>query len=156
MYVHILRLHFCFLFRLHHLKKWIIHTSLFICLYYRQQHFSQVWYIKIEFKNCMHEVGISIMIWTFAVYWYSTLVSFVSFLWWSDIKPADDVSHNWFDAQNQCLNHGLTIEKDKSDKPYWTGVYRRLTPWINILGQYLLHFFLFPLSSVNTFISYYI
>eukprot|EP00105_Crassostrea_gigas_P038717 XP_019922865.1 PREDICTED: uncharacterized protein LOC105328445 [Crassostrea gigas] len=54
----------------------------------------------------------------------------------TEIKPAGDVSHSWFDAQNQCLGQGLTIEKDKSDQPYWTGVYRRRTPWINILGCY--------------------
>lgn len=54
----------------------------------------------------------------------------------TDIKPSADFSHNWFDAQNQCLNHGLTTKKDKSSQPYWTGVYRRLTPWINILGCY--------------------
>lgn len=87
-----------------------------------------------------------------SLFWYSTLMNFVSFLLWSDSKPAGDVSHSWFDAQKQCLHHGLTIEKDKSDQPYWTGVYRRLTPWINILGHYLL-FSLF-LSSVN--ISFYI
>ncbi|XP_065944798.1 uncharacterized protein [Magallana gigas] len=52
------------------------------------------------------------------------------------IKPAGDVSYSWFDAQRQCLGRGLTTEKDKSDQPYWTGVYRRLTPWINILGCY--------------------
>lgn len=84
--------------------------------------------------------------------WYPTLMNFVSFLLWSDSKPAGDVSHSWFDAQRQCLGRGLTTEKDKSDHPYWTGVYRRLTPWINILGHYLL-FSLF-LSSVN--ISFYI
>lgn len=71
------------------------------------------------------------------------------FLFLTDVKPAGEVPHNWFDAQKQCLNHGLTIEKDKSDQPYWTGVYRRLTPWINILGQNLLCFSLFLLSSVN-------
>lgn len=65
------------------------------------------------------------------------------------VKPAGEVPHNWFDAQKQCLNHGLTIEKDKSDQLYWTGVYRRLTPWINILGQNLLCFSLLLLSSVN-------
>lgn len=84
--------------------------------------------------------------------WYPTLMNFVSFLLWSGIKPAGDVSYSWFDAQRQCLGRGLTTEKDKSDQPYWTGVYRRLTPWINILGHYLL-FSLF-LSLVN--ISFYI
>uniref|UniRef100_A0A8W8NMZ7 WSC domain-containing protein n=1 Tax=Magallana gigas TaxID=29159 RepID=A0A8W8NMZ7_MAGGI len=54
----------------------------------------------------------------------------------TDSKPAGDVSHSWFDAQRQCFGWGLTTEKDKSDHPYWTGVYRRLTPWINILGCY--------------------
>lgn len=51
-----------------------------------------------------------------------------------DIKPTGDFSHNWFDAQDHCLGQGLTIDKNKSIQPYWTGVYRRLTPWINILG----------------------
>lgn len=45
-------------------------------------------------------------------------------------------AHSWFDAQNHCLGQGLTIEEDKDDQPYWTGLYRRLTPWIKILGQY--------------------
>lgn len=71
---------------------------------------------------------------------YNYELCFFSFFL-TDVKPADDVSHNWFDAQKQCLGQGLTIEKDKSDKPYWTGVYRRLTPWINMLGQY--SFFLY-------------
>lgn len=52
----------------------------------------------------------------------------------------DDISHNWFYAQNHCLGRGLTIEEDINDQPHWTGVYRRLSPWINILGQYLLVF----------------
>lgn len=46
----------------------------------------------------------------------------------------DDDLKDWFDAQKQCLGPGLTIEKHKSNQPYWTGIYRRLTPWINILG----------------------
>lgn len=45
-------------------------------------------------------------------------------------------AHSWFHAQNHCLGQGLTTEEDKDDQPYWTGVYRRLTPWINILGCY--------------------
>lgn len=53
----------------------------------------------------------------------------------TDIKSTGICSHNWFEAQEHCLGHGLTIEEDKSDQPYWTGVYRRMTPWINILGQ---------------------
>lgn len=87
--------------------------------------------------------------------WYSTLMNFVSFLLWSEIKPAGNVSYSWFDAQKQCLHHGLTIEKDKSDQPYWTGVYRRLTPWINILGQNLL-FFSFSFIIRKHFIVYHI
>ncbi|XP_052693383.1 uncharacterized protein LOC128171646 isoform X2 [Crassostrea angulata] len=54
----------------------------------------------------------------------------------TDINSIDDFPLNWFDAQNHCLSQGLTIEREKSDQPYWTGVYRRLTPWINILGCY--------------------
>ncbi|XP_052693386.1 uncharacterized protein LOC128171648 isoform X2 [Crassostrea angulata] len=54
----------------------------------------------------------------------------------TDIKPTGNFSHNWFDAQDHCLGQGLTIDKDKSIQPYWTGVFRRLTPWINILGCY--------------------
>lgn len=52
----------------------------------------------------------------------------------------DAFSHDWFDAQNHCLGHGLTIERNKSNHPYWTGAYLKLTPWINILGQYLISF----------------
>lgn len=96
--------------------------------------------MRLEFHNDLNICSL---------FWYSTLMNFVSFLLWSDSKPAGDVSHSWFDAQGQCLGMGLTTEKDKSDQPYWTGVYRRLTPWINILGHYLLFF-----SSVN--ISFYI
>lgn len=59
---------------------------------------------------------------------------FISVLFQTDINSTDDFPLNWFDAQNHCLGQGLTIERDKSDQPYWTGVYRRLTPWINILG----------------------
>lgn len=73
---------------------------------------------------------------------YKTEVHFVSFLFKTDIKPTGDFSHNWFDAQDHCLGQGLTIDKGKSIQPYWTGVYRRLTPWINILGQYYLLVFL--------------
>eukprot|EP00105_Crassostrea_gigas_P033959 XP_019918107.1 PREDICTED: uncharacterized protein LOC109617186 [Crassostrea gigas] len=54
----------------------------------------------------------------------------------TDINPIGDFQYSWFDSQNQCLDQGLTIERNKSDPPYWTGVYRRLTPWINILGCY--------------------
>lgn len=81
-------------------------------------------------------------------------MSYVSFLlfFFIDIKSAGDVSHNWFDAQNQCLDHGLTLEGDKSEQPYWTGVYRRLTPWINMLGQY--HLFTCIISEQFHFISY--
>lgn len=46
-----------------------------------------------------------------------------------DVKSTEDFSHNWFDAHDHCLGLGLTIEKTKSNQPYWTGVYRRLTPW---------------------------
>eukprot|EP00105_Crassostrea_gigas_P005969 XP_011419741.1 PREDICTED: uncharacterized protein LOC105322619 [Crassostrea gigas] len=54
----------------------------------------------------------------------------------TDIKPTEDFLYNWFNAQYHCLGRGLTLEKDKSDQPYWTGEYRRRTPWINILGCY--------------------
>lgn len=73
------------------------------------------------------------------------------FLFLTDIHSAGNFVHNWFDAQNQCLNHGLTTEKDKSNQPYWTGLYRRLTPWINILGQYF-----FLLSSDSKHFLFYI
>lgn len=54
----------------------------------------------------------------------------------TDIKPTEIFSHTWFDAQEHCLGQGLSVEGHNSDKPYWTGFYRRLSPWINILGQY--------------------
>uniref|UniRef100_A0A8W8NWV7 WSC domain-containing protein n=1 Tax=Magallana gigas TaxID=29159 RepID=A0A8W8NWV7_MAGGI len=54
----------------------------------------------------------------------------------TDIIPTGDFTHSWFDAQKYCLGQGLTIDRDKSDQPYWTGVYRRLTPWIKTLGCY--------------------
>lgn len=66
-----------------------------------------------------------------------TLSNFVSLLFSADIMSMDDISHDWFDAQNHCSGRGLTIERDINDQPYWTGVYRRLSPWINILGKYL-------------------
>lgn len=47
----------------------------------------------------------------------------------------EDFTHNWFDAQDVCVGNGLTIKREKSGQPYWTGVYRRLTPWIKLLGQ---------------------
>lgn len=78
-----------------------------------------------------------------------TLVHFVSFVFFTDIMTTDDFSHNWFDAQNHCLGQGLTIYKDKSGKPYWTEVYRRLTPWINILGQHHLIVFLMFHSALQ-------
>lgn len=68
-------------------------------------------------------------------------VQFMSCLFWKETKPTREFTNNWFDAQDKCLGHGLTIDIDKSNQPYWTGVYRRLTPWINILGQYLFVFF---------------
>lgn len=54
----------------------------------------------------------------------------------TDIKPLKTFTYNWYEAQNHCLGHGLTIERNKSDQPYWTGLYRRQTPWINMLGCY--------------------
>nr|XP_034321979.1 uncharacterized protein LOC109619625 isoform X2 [Crassostrea gigas] len=54
----------------------------------------------------------------------------------TDINPTGDFQHSWFDAQNRCVGRGLTIERVNSDQPYWTGRYRRVTPWINILGCY--------------------
>lgn len=57
-------------------------------------------------------------------------------LLFTDINLTDNFQHSWFDAQSHCIGQGLTIERHKSDKPYWTGKYRRLTPWINILGCY--------------------
>lgn len=74
------------------------------------------------------------------------------FSFWTDIKPKEDF-YNWYDAQDHCLGRGLTLEKDKSGQPYWTGEYRRRTPWINILGQYQ---FILVLSSVNITIQYYL
>lgn len=71
--------------------------------------------------------------------WLYMLV--VPFQFWIDINPTGDIPRSWFDAQSHCVGQGLTIEKDKSDQPYWTGVYRRLSPWINILGQYVFAFF---------------
>lgn len=59
-----------------------------------------------------------------------------SFFFCSDINPTGDLPNSWFHAQSYCRGQGLTIERNKSDQPYWTGLYRRLTPWINILGQY--------------------
>ncbi|XP_078340571.1 uncharacterized protein LOC111106908 [Crassostrea virginica] len=42
---------------------------------------------------------------------------------------------NWFEAQKQCRGKGgLTIKKNMSDQSYWTGRYRRITPWIKIKG----------------------
>lgn len=70
-----------------------------------------------------------------------TVIQFMSCLFWKETKPTRELTNNWFDAQDKCLGHGLTIDIDKSNQPYWTGVYRRLTPWINILGQYLFVFF---------------
>lgn len=67
---------------------------------------------------------------------------YLSFLFLTDIKPTEDFLYNWFEAQYHCLDRGLTLEKDKSDQPYWTGEYRRRTPWINILGQYQFIFFI--------------
>uniref|UniRef100_A0A8W8NY72 WSC domain-containing protein n=1 Tax=Magallana gigas TaxID=29159 RepID=A0A8W8NY72_MAGGI len=54
----------------------------------------------------------------------------------TDINPTGGFPHSWFYAQGYCVGQGLTLERDKSDQLYWTGVYRRLTPWINILGCY--------------------
>lgn len=54
----------------------------------------------------------------------------------TDIKPTTALFYNWYDAQDHCFGRGLTLEKDKSDQPYWTGEYHRRTPWINILGCY--------------------
>lgn len=73
----------------------------------------------------------------------------------TDVKPTEHFSHNWFNAQEFCLGQGLTIDREKSDKPYWTGVYRRLTPWIKILGQTTLFYFLvyISFSSVNFYIQ---
>lgn len=71
------------------------------------------------------------------------LIHVVSFLFWTDIKSTDEISHDWFKAQNHCFDRGLTIEKNRSNQPYWTGIYSRLTPWINILGQCLLFFFFY-------------
>lgn len=66
----------------------------------------------------------------------------------------EDIAHNWFDAQDFCVGNGLTIEKEKSGQPYWTGVYRRLTPWIKILGQTTLFYLLvyISFSSVKFYI----
>lgn len=66
-----------------------------------------------------------------------TLSNFVSLLFSADIMSMDDISHDWFDAQNHCSGRGLTIERGINGQPHWTGVYRRLSPWINILGKYL-------------------
>nr|XP_022300692.1 uncharacterized protein LOC111108899 [Crassostrea virginica] len=42
---------------------------------------------------------------------------------------------NWFEAQKQCRERGgLTIKSNESDQSYWTGRYRRITPWITIKG----------------------
>lgn len=74
----------------------------------------------------------------------------ISVLFQTDINSTDDFQLNWFDAQNHCLSQGLTIEKDKTDQPYWTGVYRKLTPWIKTLGLYqfdiLYHLYIFLLN----------
>ena len=44
---------------------------------------------------------------------------------------------NWFEAQEQCRGRdGLTMSKTKSNQSYWTGTYRRITPWIKIIGLY--------------------
>lgn len=66
----------------------------------------------------------------FSLFLFSTAILF------TDINPTGDLPNNWFHAQSYCKGQGLTIERDKSDQPYWTGLYRRLTPWINILGCY--------------------
>lgn len=34
------------------------------------------------------------------------------FLVKTDINPTGDFSHNWFDAQKQCLDYGLTVERN--------------------------------------------
>ena len=52
---------------------------------------------------------------------------------------------NWFEAQKLCRERGgLTIKRNKSDQSYWTGKYRRITPWIKIKGLYhVFHYFTF-------------
>lgn len=62
--------------------------------------------------------------------------------------------HAWFDIQEHCLGQGLTREEDKSDQPYWTRVYRRLTPLITILGEYLFVFFYYQFSRPYSRSSY--
>ena len=53
---------------------------------------------------------------------------------------------NWFEAQQQCRERGgLTIQRNKSDQSYWTGRYRRITPWIKIKGLY--HYLIIILSE---------
>lgn len=86
---------------------------------------------------------------------YLILIHIISSLYSTDVKPTEHFSHNLFNAQEFCLGQGLTIDREKSDKPYWTGVYRRLTPWIKILGQTTLFYFLvyISFSSVNFYIQ---
>lgn len=67
------------------------------------------------------------------------------FLFLTDINSTGNCLHNWFEAQDRCYGHGLTKEEDKSHQPYWTGVYRRMTPWIKILGP---QFIVFSIHSV--------
>lgn len=152
----------CFLSRLQNKKtqkSWINHTS-FLFFYFRQQYFSQVNQdsnfialsirIRWAFSACLkHFLEHSLKIWLYLL--------FVSFFC-SEINPTGDLPNNWFHAQSYCKGQGLTIERDKSDQPYWTGLYRRLTPWINILGTYrfafIYHKFVFNiiLKSVQCFV----
>ncbi|XP_078309855.1 uncharacterized protein LOC111110411 isoform X3 [Crassostrea virginica] len=54
---------------------------------------------------------------------------------------------NWFEAQEQCRGRdGLTMSKTKSNQSYWTGTYKRITPWIKIIGCFSDSF----LSNINT------
>lgn len=94
--------------------------SNYVCMYL--EYYKEI--LELYFENKLNPQNINV-------------IYFVLFLFWTDINPTGGFLNSWFDAQRYCLGQGLTIERDKCDQPYWTGVYRRLTPWINILGQYM-------------------